>query len=238
MAALLAVQAQLIQESETPPPVTGVLDTADYLRDQPEVFGHIVARIQKLKQERNFELFLVIEPLLIGMSVPERAHELRRHWVPDGNGVVVVFESSSGQLAIGFDILNLQQPEQRPVRAIPSYQASAILNRALATPDSKAAPEVYLDVLMEGLAREFETYFSNLTLEPPPERTLKTTLVVVGTLASLGLVALAIGAFVKFFNLSSSRRFRLPEVEIDERLAAPCGASVTTHRFATPEING
>ncbi len=223
--------AQLIKEPIAPPPPSGVLDEGGFFRQQPTVLARIVEQIAELKRKHAFKVYLVIEPLLIGVTVPERAHELRKRWAPAGDGVVVVYESSSSQLAIGFDILNIHKLDQESESGIPSYKTSAILNRALASPDPKSSPDVYLAKLMENLTAGFDDYFSNLTIKTPPERTLKITLVIVGTLALLGLATLVAGSIVRFSSISAAQKFRFPSVESHERLAAPCGASVTTHRF-------
>lgn len=68
---------------------------------------------------------LIKEPLappLTGVTVPERAHELRKRWAPLGDSGFVVYESSSSQLAIGFDILDIRKPDQESESGIPSYK--------------------------------------------------------------------------------------------------------------------
>jgi hypothetical protein len=223
--------AQLIKEPIAPPPPTGVLDESGFFRLQPAVLERIVKQIAELKGKHAFQVYLVVEPLLFGVTIPERAHELRKRWLPAGDGVVVVYETSSSKLAIGFDILNIHELDQKSERAIPSYKTSAILNRALASSDAKKTPDVFLAKLMENLTTGFHDYFSNLTLQAPPERALKITLVIVSTFALLGLATLVAGSIVRFSSISAAQKFRFPSVESHERLAAPCGASVTTHRF-------
>lgn len=216
-------------------PVTGIVDEDGFFSSQPEKAARISQVIQKLQRDQGFKLFLVVEPILIGASVPQRADELRQRWVPNGDGLVVVYESSTRQLAVGWDIVGGEMPSDQSSLRIPSFKTSAMLNRALGAPDPQLPPEAYLEELMVKLASEFEGYFTNREVSPPPERTLKITLVVVGTLALLGLATMIAVAIVRYTSVSGVQAYRFPKVECPERLAAPCGATVSTRRFSAPK---
>jgi hypothetical protein len=215
-------------------PASGIVDMDGFFTSEPEKAARISEVIQKLQRDQGFKLFLVIEPILIGSSVPQRADELRMRWVPNGDGLVVVYESSTRQLAVGWDIVGGEIPIDQSSLRIPSFKTSAMLNRALGAPNPQLPPEAYLEELMVKLAGEFDGYFANREVSPPPERTLKITLVVVGTFALLGLATMIAVAIVRYTSVSGVQAYRFPTVECTERLAAPCGATVSTRRFSSP----
>jgi hypothetical protein len=76
--------------------------------------------------------------------------------------------------------------------------------------------------------------FTHHAALPPPVRSMKIGLVVVGTLSLLGLGAIGVGGFVRHNYGADIHSFRFPTVDRPERLGAPCGGIVTARRFAKP----
>jgi hypothetical protein len=216
-----------------PPPAFGVVDESNFFNRNSGAFNRISEQLRKLELDHGCRIYLVVEPVLIATTPSELAAELRQAWVPDGNGLVLVFESDSRQLGIGRDLTSRPDPSGNLSR-IPSHEISAILARATESADTKLAPEPYLEALVNSLAREYEGYFKRRSTPPPPERSMRIGLLVIGVLAVLGLGAIALGALVRHSSMAASRRFRFPVVDRPERLGAPCGGSVTTRRFAPP----
>lgn len=184
--------------------------------------------------DRGYKIYLVVEPMLITSTPSELAAELRQAWVPDGNGLVMVFESGSRHLGLGWDLTGRPDHPLENSSRVPSHETSAMLARARDSTDESLAPEPYLESLVANLVREHEGYFSRRAEPPPPERSVKMGLLIIGTLAMLGLGAIAVGALVRHSSMTAGRRFRFPVVDRPERLGAPCGGSVTTRRFAPP----
>ena len=178
-------------------------------------------------------IYLVIEPLLIASTASERAAELREAWVPEGNGLVVVFESDSRNLGIARDLAG-RPIEPGSSARIPSHETAALLDRAMAATNANLVPDLYLEALIGNLTTGFDTYFKRRATPPPAQRTLKITLLVVGTLALLGLSAIGVGGLVRHSSMVGVRSFRFPPVDRPERLGAPCGGEVTARRFAPP----
>ena len=223
--------------SQAKAPASGVLDSGGFLSRNPEAVQRISDRIQKLDHDHGYKIYLVIEPVLLTSSAPELAAELRQAWVPDGNGMVVVFESDSRKVGVGRDLTSNPIKDKNTMR-LPSNQINAILERAMAGVDSRLDPEPFLEALIGNLGDEVDDYFQHLTVPPPAERSVKLGLLIAGGLALLGLVAIALGGFVRYSSMASVPHFRFPVVDRPERLGAPCGSNVTARRFAPPRTRG
>ena len=212
------------------PPDFGILDKSGFFNRDSGAFKRISDQIQEMEQDHDYRIYLVVEPVLIAASAPEMAAELRQAWVPDGNGLVIVFESDSRQLGVGRDLTGSAENPRR----VPSHELTAVLNRALGSADPKLATEVYVENLMEKVIGELNAYFKRRATPPPADRSMKIGLLVAGTLALLGLAAIGLGGLVRHSSMAGTRRFRFPTVDRPERLGAPCGGNVTARRFAPP----
>ena len=215
------------------PPDFGILDKGGFFNRDSGAFHRISGQIRKLEHDHGYRIYMVVEPVLIATSPPELAAELQRSWLPAGDGLVVVFESDSRNLGFGFDIAGHPDQQGNPAR-VPSYETTAILNRAMDAADAKLAPEAFLESLAGKLAGEFDAYFKRRATPPPAERAVKIGLLVVGTLALLGLGAIGLGGLARHSSMAGVRSFRFPAADRPERLGAPCGGSVTSRRFAPP----
>jgi hypothetical protein len=66
-------------------------------------------------------------------------------------------------------------------------------------------------------------------------RSLRFALLTIGGLALLALLAIGIGALARMRSMAGTRVFRIPPVDLPERLGAPCGGSVTSRSFRPKE---
>ncbi len=212
-------------------PASGILDENRILGRDPDRVKRISETIQKLAADHAYQIFVVIEPVLIGTTAQEQATELRRNWLPDGDGIVIVFEADSRTLGIGQDLVGNPESLEHHSR-VPSYETTAIINRALGSVDGKLDAENYLEAAVTKLAGEFDAYFIRRTEPPPKERSVRIVLVVVGGLALVCLCLIGAGALVRYSSMARVRNFRFPVVDRPERLGAPCGGSVTARRFS------
>ncbi|MES2658095.1 MAG: TPM domain-containing protein [Verrucomicrobiota bacterium] len=216
------------------PPAGGILDESRIFGRDSEVAKRISDRIRKLETDHGYKLYVVVEPVLIGTSAQEQATDLRRNWLPEGDGIVVVFESDSRSLGIGQDMAaGNSDPTVNPHR-VPSYETTAIISRALSAVDGKLPAETYLETAVGKIADEFDGYFTRRETPPPRERSVRIVLLVVGGLALLGLGLIGAGALIRHSSMARVRTFRFPVVDRPERLGAPCGGGVTARRFARP----
>ena len=213
-------------------PPGGVLDVARCLSRDPTALEQISESIQKLARDHDFYIYLVIEPVLIASTPQELAADYRQAWLPGGNGLVLVFESDSRRIGIGQDITGTASDPGNPAR-VPSFETAAILQKVFAAVDATQPPEAYLKAFVGNLTGEFGTYFVHRNTPPPSSRSVKTVLVIVGIVSLLGLGAIGVGSVMRHSGMHGPRSFRFPKVDRPERLAAPCGATVTSRRFAT-----
>ncbi len=231
--ATLCLSAQDIEHAGRKAPAFGISDESGFFTRNSGGFKRVSDQIRKLEADRGFKIYVAVEPVLISGSAQERANELFHEWLPDGAGLVVVFESDSRRLGVGRDLSGAPDDTGNPAR-VPSHETSAILTQALQSVDSQLAAEPYLEAFVGKITTGFEDYFQRRSSPPPPQRSLRIGLLVVGTVALLGLGAIAIGGFIRHSSMAVTRRFRFPVVDRPERLGAPCGGSVTARRFKPP----
>lgn len=233
---LMGTGILLAQEDPPPapiatPPESGILDNSKFLGRNAEIAARISTAIHQLAINHGYRIYLYIEPVLIGATAQEKANDLRRTWRPDGDGLVVVFESDSRNLGIGQDMIGDPNMKENPHR-VPSYETTAILNKAITSVDISLASELYLEAVMSKIVAGFNGYFIRREAPTPPARSIRSTLLVIGALTLLALGMIGAGGLVRHTSMARIRTFRFPVVDRPERLGAPCGGSVTSRRFA------
>jgi hypothetical protein len=228
-----SLAAQDLEPAPRKAPAFGIVDETGFFHPNSGSFKRISDQLRKLEADHGFKIYLVVEPVLISGSAQERANELLQEWVPDGDGLVIVFESDSRRIGVGRDMRRIPDQAENPARLL-SHKTTAILTDALESLDTQLATEAYLETFVGKVASGFEDYFKLRATPPPPQRTLRIGMLVAGTLALLGLGAIALGGFVRHSSMARVRTFRFPVVDRPERLGAPCGGSVTARRFKPP----
>lgn len=229
-----SLQEALAADGVQAPPVFGVADVEGFFNRNAGALQRISDQIRRLDHDHGYMIYLVVEPVMMAATAPERATQLRNEWIPDGNGLVLVFESDSRSLGIGRDLVGDLTASGKPV-LVPSNETVAIITQAVNATDSRLAPEVYLETLVGKLTSGFDDYFKRRATPPPAGRTLKIGLLVSGIVALLGLGAIGLGGLIRHSRVTEVRSFRFPAANLPERLGAPCGANVTARRFA-PQI--
>lgn len=230
---VLQGQGQALPVQGPPPPTSGIMDNGGFFNRDTKAYKHISEQLQKLEQDHGFKIYLVVEPVLITSSAPEWAETLRRKWLPDGNGMVVVYESNSRNFGVGWDMAGGPDQIDNSSR-VPSHETTAMLNRAMDSAKPDMASETFLETLIVSLADEFDGYFKRRATPPPAERSMKIGLLAIGTLSLLGLAVIGLGGLLRHSSMVGVRSFRFPVVDRPERLGAPCGASVTARHFGSP----
>lgn len=229
-----ALSAWLAEEDLPPPPANRILDNADLFSRDQEALQRIIQHIRKLETEHGFILHLVTEPLLISSTPNELASALQLAWLPEGNGIVIVFESDTRRLGLGRadestpDIENLGTQLQ-------SYETVTILTKTLTALDQNAPPVPYLESLIQSLSEKLAQAHQRRQTPPPAGRSLRMALVAIGGLCMLALGTLGIGLLLRRSSPQSNPRLRFPNVDSTERLGAPFGGgSVSSRRFRPP----
>lgn len=212
-------------------PDSGIRDDGGFFDRSPGAAKRISDQFRKLEADHGFRILLMVEPILIGLSTPEWAAQLQQAWLPEGDGLVVVFESDGRNLGFGRD-LGSELTEETEGR-VPTHETAAILTRARKATPANLPPDAHLEALMGNLVKEFDSYFDRREAPPPAGRALRLGLLIAGGLTLLALAATAIAALVRLPSMAGSRSFRFPEVERPERLGAPGGGgNVTVRRFS------
>ena len=215
------------------PPDVGIRDNGGFFSRNSGALQRISDQLHKLEAAHGFQIYLLVEPVLIATSAPQWAAELQQSWLPEGNGLVVLFEADNCSLGFGRDVGGAPD-ESKPPGSVPTHETAAILARAREATDTDLAPEAYMEALMGNLVSEFTAYFERRTAPPPAGRSLRLGLLTVGALTLLALVAMAVALLARLPSMAGSRVFRFPAVTQPERLGAPCGGgNVSTRRFKT-----
>jgi uncharacterized membrane protein YgcG len=215
------------------PPESRIRDASGFFSKDSAASKRIAEQVRDLEAENGYKIYLMVEPVLIGTTAPTLASELRQSWLPEGDGLVVVFETDSRSVGIG---RNLEAPEdlKGPGPLIPTHETAELITRAMKRIDPKLAPEAFIEALMLKLVEETRGYFKRRDSAPPAGRSLRISLLGIGALTLLALTALGLGWLIRHSTKTQVRSFRFPVVNRPERLGAPCGSSVTSSRFAAP----
>lgn len=229
-----ALPGWLAEKDGPKPPDFGVRDEGGFFTRDSGAQKRISDQLRKLEADHGFRIFLMVEPVLIATSAPELAARLQQSWLPDGEGLVVVYESDNRSLGFGRDLQGQPDENEVPGR-VPTHETENILLRARQATDSTLAPEAYVEALMGNLVAQFRTYFEKRAAPLPAGRSLRMGLLTIGALTLLALMAIAVGSLVRLPSMAGTRRYRFPVVDRPERLGAPCGGGkVTTRRFGIP----
>lgn len=240
VAASLLGQGQALPEWMTEagvpkPPSLGIRDDSGFFLRDEAAFERISQKILKLEADHGYRIYLMVEPSLIGTTASELSSQLRQAWIPDTNGLVVVFETDSRSLGIG---RNPDSPSnlENSTEVMPTHEAAAAIRRAIQAADSALMPAAYIESLMENLVAQCNDYFVRRDKPVTAGRTLRIWLLAIGGLTLLGLGAIVLGWLIRHTDRKSQlATFHFPAVDRPERFGAPCGASVTARRFGRQE---
>lgn len=221
------------QKTELPkPPASGIRDVTGLFSKNPDALARITAMLRKLETEHGFRIYLHIEPVLIAGNPTEYAAQLQQAWLPEGDGLVVVFESDNRQLGIGRDI-GRSPEEKSSVTRVPTHETEALLLKATSATEAGVSTDVHVEKLMENIIGELNGYFERRAAPPPAGRSLRLGLLIVGALTLLALIAIVVGSLVRLPSMAGVRTYRFPLVDRPERLGAPCGGgNVTVRKFS------
>lgn len=212
------------------PPESGVLDEGGLFQRDSAALERIRGKVRQLENDYGYRMYVVVEPVFISTTPTELAALLQDAWLPDGNGIVLVYESDSRSLGFGRDVR--EKPESAISEAlVPTHETAALLREVVDQTDAGLAPAAYLETLVVNLARGFDGYFKRRAAPPPPGRSLRFALLTIGGLALLALGAIAVGALSRMQSVAGSRSLRFPSVDQPERLGAPSGGGVVSRSF-------
>jgi uncharacterized membrane protein YgcG len=217
----------------TKPPADRVSDLNGFFRSDHGAIRRITEKIRDLETTHGFRIYVVAEPVLINDTAPGLAARLQQAWLPEGNGLVVVYEGESRSLGIGRNITSMPEP---PIRAghLPTHETDAVVREAVAATDPQLPKDEFLEALAGNLVSGFNALFERREAPPQRARSLRTGLLILGLLALLSLTAIAVGALTRLKSISPDPPRYFPQVDRTERLGAPCGGQVVGRSFGHP----
>ena len=215
-----------------PPPANGIQDNAKLFRRKPEVEARLAGELRSLQEKHRFQIYVVVESLLVTGDVFRRASELQRAWLPKGGGMVVVFETDTKALGFG---RGYDDSPGFTHETVPSYETIEILTQVGSQLKKTDPPDVYLDTVVTQLVRGYEGYFKRKGAPVPEGRGLRLGMIIAGGISALALIALLIAWFLhRADHISGRTTYYFPPVDADERLGAPYGGgAVSSRRFGT-----
>ena len=207
-----------------PPPSSGLLDEEGVLTSRPEVARKICKALNELNADHGFRVFVVIKRILIAGNAEEFASMLHKEWLPDGGGLVIVFEADTRKIGFGRS-LEAEEEKGFEVVGIPAFAQMQIISKVL----KKDSAQVEIASVVSEITAELTAWFQRKNAPVTGGRSLRLGLVTVGTLSFVALCGMAGSWLLRRGGEKRSgvRVFR--PVNLPERLAAPygggCGAS-------------
>ncbi|MBX3740649.1 MAG: TPM domain-containing protein [Akkermansiaceae bacterium] len=217
-----------------PPPADGLVDRAGLGHRNAALVAKLREDIRQLRDDHGFQLYVLLESVLVSGDPQLLASRLRRNWIPKGDGMVLVFEMDTRSLGIGQSFEQEADPTKAPPGQVPSYETNLILEKARMNVDAASA-ESMLETFAAQVVDGYNEYFLRKNQPVPGERSVKMGLIIVGGAAALALLGLMAALLVRRSdNRGGGRCFYFPDVQVSERLGAPYGGGeVSSRRFGT-----
>jgi hypothetical protein len=233
-AQVLDAPASGVGSSENLPPPDGIADRAGMFQRNPALFGKIANRLRQIREDHGYAVYLVVESVLVKDDPHLLATELRQAWIPDGNGIVLVFEMDSRRLSLGQQFEQTIAADGQIRGGIPSFEMNAIILKASQGMNTKTSPEEFVDFFLTGVTDGLNDYFRRKNSSVPDSRSVRLAMVIIGGASVLALIGLGAAWLLKRSDRKGGGCFFFPEIETSERLGAPYGGgAVSSRRFGT-----
>ena len=215
--------AQRIADSDLPlPPPTGVLDEEGVLQNNNGAQRKMIETIQALDRAHGFRMFVVLSRSLIGSTPSDLSARLQKAWIPEGDGLVIVFESDTMKLGFGRDLEGGEGLSAERTY-VPAYGLVEIISKALKDSDGESQPQIYIGTLVSNIAANLDAYFTLKSAPTDGGRSLRLALVAIGALSLLALAGMGLGWLLGKSDRKHAEIRVFPPVDQPERLAAPYG---------------
>jgi hypothetical protein len=212
-----------------PPPASGVRDENGVFARNSESLGRISDALRRLEESHGFRIHVVVEPVMIGTSPQELAATLEPEWLPDGDGLIVVYEADTMRIGVS---RSADGEWTSATPRVPAYETMSILSKVMREVDREGDSIAILESLVLRLAEGYRGYFERLETPVATTRSLRMVLMISGILCLSGLAVLGIGLVLCGGDRREKTVFRFPAVDVPERLGAPYGGgSVAARRF-------
>ncbi|MBC7979832.1 MAG: hypothetical protein H7Y36_04650 [Armatimonadetes bacterium] len=226
--------AQRLPDGSIPvPPPTGLSDPEGVLRKNPTATKRIIGLLQELERDHGYRLIVMLERALISSNAPDLASQLQKEWLPEGGGLVIVFESDTKSLGFGRGLEPSEGMMGERV-GVPAYGLVEIISKALQNAEKEKNPELYIERMVSGVAADLKAYFERKEAPVKGGRSLRLALVTIGTMSLLALCGMGLGWLMGKADSKKSAQRLFPDIEIPERLGAPYGGgSGSAHFFGS-----
>ncbi len=226
------VISPVLDSRKSQPPESGIYDRNGFFRSSPELKNRISEQLIQLRELHEYHIYLVLEPVMIGSTVQDLAEKLRSEWLPDGDGLVVVFEANSRGIGYGWDLCSIDF-EDAPLRdnEIPTHEISGIIQRSVSGLSVNVEAEAYIDALMQNIVRECSHYFQQRAMPLPEGRNRLMLLLVVVVTCILIAISFLLGIILRRFGRIGQLKYRFAETDATERFGAPAGTSAVSRSF-------
>jgi hypothetical protein len=215
------------------PPPTGLSDVGGVLGKNSSAQRRVAGLIGDLQRKRGYRLFVVVERSLISSNANDMAARLQKAWLPEGGGLVVVYETDNRELGFGRN-LDPGEGMMRDETGVPAYALVRIISKALEGASAAETPEVYVETLVAGICAETDAYFARKEAPVDGDRSLRLALVTVGALSLLALCGMGLGWLMGKADRRQSDTRVFPEIDVPERLGAPYGGGCGGKGFFGP----
>ena len=216
-----------------PAPASGIRDSAGLMSREPKRLEAMVKRLEEIERKHGFRIYVALEPILITHDLASWASLLQQAWLPADGGLVLVYEVDTRSASFGWNAL---APEETSRLGMPSHAYVTIRSKVMNVPETLSTdPASQVEWMVFTLAEGVDEYFRMLEAPAPAGRKLRVTLVALGGLAGIGLLAMLIGLLNRLSSDKQQPPRYFPPSDRPERLGAPCGGGeVVCHRFAEP----
>ncbi|MFT3990841.1 MAG: hypothetical protein QM680_05470 [Luteolibacter sp.] len=235
LAAAQQLPAWLKDANIPPPPPEMVTDESGLFESNPQALQRMRQALQKLAQERGFKIYVVIRAVMIGSNSTQLAGQLQQAWVPQGDGLVLVYESNSKSLGLGrgYDE-DVTTPDQKWL--IPSHEIMGIFAGSMKSVEGSLPPAEFMERLTLRLAAECSDYFAKMEAPAPSGRIGRLAALAFGAFALLVLVGFGLTMLLRRLGHGRAPKYQFPKTDLPQRLKAPFGGGkVIVRRFGAAE---
>ena len=230
--------AQRLPDADIPPPPpTGLSDKDGLLAQNPETARRITKMLQDLERNHGYRMFVILENALISTTASDLASQLQEEWLPDGGGLVFVFESDTRNMGFGRE-LGPKEGMERDRIGVPAFSLVEIISKALQKVGEDESTGTYVEKLVTEISAGLTAWFKLREAPVNSGRSLRLALVTIGALSFLALCGMAVGWLMGKAEKKQSGTRVFPGTDLPERLGASygggCGAS---HNFSTGKKN-
>jgi hypothetical protein len=215
--------AQLLPRELIPlRPANGLSDVYGVIARDTEAQQNITGLIRDLEIRYGYKLYVVLERKLILTTANSLASQLCEMWLPNGGGLVIVFELDTRKIGCGYRFGKSGEGMESDSE-VPAYELEAILARAFADMKRSESMESNMESAVTLIGEGIHDYFDRKKVPPEEGRSLKLALIAVGALSLLALGGMLLGWLLGKSDRKQSKKRTFPLFDVPERLSAPYG---------------